>query len=544
MAFDYMAALQAGKTKEEILDYLSKSRNFDVNALKKGGMTDERIMERLSEKVKQERQPTIEEDLSTKGWLGKVGSFLGVEKLGRRVGYEIGSRMAGVGEMQKSGVISEEDAKRLRTGDVTNKQALASAAQTALSVALPFAGKAVSSANIGTRAFGGLAGTGVKMLKGAALGGTFGGLGATQNEQDVKSGIVGGAVVGAALPLAVDFGKYALSRVPKLLGIATGEKVETINAALKNPQIADQGVQQGDDALRSVVKEGSKKSVQMRNEFVKSYSKSFDKIVSSNKSITSKGALTNEFKEMLADQGVVFRKGGVMDFTTSKIKANPGEVTKIKDAYQAIRGWHDFTPKGVNSLKQLVGDFTRFPAEAGGVSKSPTLGMFYHSLDETIKNGLPAGKQAAYEQLNTKFSNNIDLFNDMVDAFNSGDPFSKLANALGNNKDTLRQVLKFYEKQGGKDVTALVAGRELAAEKTSGGLLGTGLGFRNFLDFLWSPESQAKTTLGIGRFGQTAGRVGQNILGRQIPGNLGTVGPEIGKAVRQSYYTNIGKQSY
>ena len=98
--------------------------------------------------------------------------------------------------------------------------------------------------------------------------------------------------------------------------------------------------------------------------------------------------------------------------------------------------------------------------------------------------------------LNKNFSSQIELYDDIVDAFNSGDPFTKLANALGKNKDTLRQTLEFYEKKSGKKVLPIVAGRELAMEKTAAfGFLNP----RSWIDLLISPKTQAK---GITKLGE------------------------------------------
>ena len=87
------------------------------------------------------------------------------------------------------------------------------------------------------------------------------------------------------------------------------------------------------------------------------------------------------------------------------------------------------------------------------------------------------------------------MADEMVDAFNSGDPFTRLANSLGKNKDTLRHIVEFYEKRSGQKILPLVAGRELAMEKTAAfGFLNP----RSWIDFFISPETQAKAVVGIG----------------------------------------------
>lgn len=289
---------------------------------------------------------------------------------------------------------------------------------------------------------------------------------------------------------------YAKSRVPKLLGIATGEGDDIVKLALKNPEIADKGIAGGDEALRRAVEVGGQKSVQLRDSFVKGHSEAFRQLAGQDSGkLVSKQRVLYDFADQLSTQNVKI-KNGQLDFTISKIKANPGEVAKISAAYEAIKHWNDFSLSGMNDLKQLIGRLTKFPTESGGTSKSPFLGKAYFQIDETIKKNLPADKRVAYTEMNKKFSENIELFEDMVDAFNSGDPFVKLANALGKNKDSLRQVIEFYEKQSGEKVLPIVAGRELAMEKTAAfGLLNP----RSWIDLLISPEKQAKAVTSIGR---------------------------------------------
>ncbi|MEK6886222.1 MAG: hypothetical protein AABW88_00135, partial [Nanoarchaeota archaeon] len=302
---------------------------------------------------------------------------------------------------------------------------------------------------------------------------------------------VGGRVIG-----------YMASRFPKLLGILTGETSEVIKEALNDPKVADLGLKTGDEALRNAVKIGGEQAIKLRDSFIKSFQEAFKKLTGKNADkLVKRSNLWNEFEAILESKGIKITGNldNPLDFSISKVKANPGEITKIKDVYEALRNWTDFSLQGVVQLKQLVGALTKFANEAGGASKSPILGAYYHTIDNLIKTNLTKTQRGIYSQMNNIFSKHIDLFDEMVDAFNSGDPFARVANALGRNKDSLRQVLKFYEKMSGEKVLPIIAGREIAAEKTSGGLLGTGLGFRNFLDFFWSPSSQARTVIFAGR---------------------------------------------
>jgi hypothetical protein len=301
----------------------------------------------------------------------------------------------------------------------------------------------------------------------------------------------------AVADVAGKTGAYVSGRLPKLLGIFTGEGDDVITAALRNPQLADEGIEGGDEALRRAVQEGSQNSIKIRNAFLKGHKEAKNEVLGQYSAILEpRNNVVGLFNKLLETNNVKVTKEG-LDFTTSKIIANPGEVSKIQTAYQALKEWDKFTLESLDDYKQLVGKLTRFADEAGVPSKSPFLGTLYREINELAKSRLPKEVADNYENLNKNFSNNIELYDDLVDAFNSGDPFVKLANALGKNKDTLRQVLEFYAKQeGGSDVLPIVAGRELAMEKNAAfGFLNP----RSWIDLLISPDLQAKATTRVGK---------------------------------------------
>lgn len=296
---------------------------------------------------------------------------------------------------------------------------------------------------------------------------------------------------------ATKVSSYISSRFPKLLGIATGESNDVIVNAMKNTAAADVGARGGDIALRNAITQAADKSIATRGSLITSYAKAKEKIfenVGPLKAVNS-GWVNKSFRDLLGKNKISISPDGKLDFTISKAAANPGEAAKINAAWDAIRGWKDWSASGVDDLKHLIGGLTKFANEGGGTSKSPTLGSFYHTLDLMLKKNLPENVKNAYTELNDNFSKNIELWDEIVDAFNSGDPFTRLANALGKNKDTMRQLVGYYEEATGESILPIVAGRELAMEKTAAfGFLNP----RSWIDLLWSPESQASFVIKAG----------------------------------------------
>jgi hypothetical protein len=277
-------------------------------------------------------------------------------------------------------------------------------------------------------------------------------------------------------------------KTPKLMSIFTGESVDAVRSAMEHPDIADLGIHQGDVALRNAAQIGAESSIKARNVFQDAHQQAFKSLVGDNKNIKlSRQKLLYQFVDDLKKNDVDI-KNGKANFATSKINTNPGEVAKIKSAYQAIQNWKDWSLEGTVKLKQILGQYTKFAREEGGSSKSPFLGKFYNYLDNQIASSLPKESRAKYLEMNKKYSDTIGLYDDMVEAFNSGDPFTKLAQIFGSNKDTLRQVVDFYEKTTGNQVKPIVAGRLLAEEKpASFGFLNP----RQWIDFFISPKVQA-----------------------------------------------------
>lgn len=291
-------------------------------------------------------------------------------------------------------------------------------------------------------------------------------------------------------------GNMLKGKEAKALSIFTGEKNAVVQSALKNPAVADIGIKGGDDALRTAVQQGGLASIKSRTTFMDAYNTAFGKLASLNPGkLASRQKILYQFVDDMEAAGIKV-KDGVPDFTTSLIKANPGEATKIRDTYEAIMKWDDWSLVGVNKLKQLTGRLTKFATEQGGSSKSPFLGRFYNFLDNEIKGNLPKNAAKEYARMNKKFTDNIDLYDDMVDAFNSGDPFKRIAQLFSDNADSLRQIVSFYEKQTGNQISPIVAGRELAELKQAPfGLLNP----RSWIDFFLDPSTQAQIVTKTGR---------------------------------------------
>ena len=491
--------------------------------LKNAGYSDVKInafeaQKAIKEKESQPKEPTFGGKIlrETIRPLAKAGTSL-INTAERIVGKEDTQPFSGeyLGEVERIG----KGFDVTKGFDEENVKALKDAAKTGVDIGLLISGgggaKNVAKAGIkegikqGAKAgaktgsiIGGVSGASTGLEEGATLGSTL---------KNTAIGTIGGAVTGGvlgAIPGVVKgvtsgikkvgsvSGKAVKNKTPKLLSIFTGEKDDVVKSALDNPDIADLGIKGGDEALRKAVQTGADSSIKAKQTFIKAHNDAFKKLVGKNPNkLVTRQKLLYQFVDDLEKSGVKVNKGK-LDFSTSKISANPGEISKINTAYKAIQNWKDYSLNGVNELKQLVGQLTKFATEQGGSSKSPFLGQYYGYLDNSIKEALPSASRKAYTKMNKKFSDSIGLYDDMVDAFNSGDPFTKLSQIFGSNKDTLRQIVYFYEKTTGNKISPIVAGRTLAEAKPAAfGFLNP----RQWIDFFVDPKTQASIVTKTGR---------------------------------------------
>ena len=371
---------------------------------------------------------------------------------------------------------------------------------------LGVAGGTIMGAGIGAipgMAMGSVAGESMRQAIGRGLGGREG-VSLGQEAKDIASTGAGAYIGGKVVQTGLKLIKPAFSRI---LGLVTSESSDNITMILKNPRVADSVYREGDTALRKMVGEGSRNSVEIRSNFYKGAAEIYNDLLGGFRGfITSSRQLKNDFVKDLSSKGVKLTKKG-LDFSTSKIASNPGEVSRVNSVYKLLSDWKDFTSSGTRELRQLVGNYTSFPDVYGMPAKSTILSRFYHGLNDKIASSLPKDYADLFREINKAVSSKGDLYDDMVKAFNSGDPFTTLANSLSRNKDTLRQALELFTRESGKQVLPLVAAREVAAIKPAQFFLNP----RAIIDAFYTPKAQLKTIITLGRISNLIENVGGSL---------------------------------
>lgn len=372
-------------------------------------------------------------------------------------------------------------------------------------------GTATAVSTLGTGTLGGIAlGAGAGEATKEAVGRMLGVRSDVSVTSEIAQPIMSGILTYAGGKVLQKVGGYVAGRFPKAASVITGEQDPIIRSALANPKAADIGIAQGDDALRSIVKKGAEGSLKLKNDFIKTHIAGMQKLFKGNTAkIANRSELLSAFQKSLNEAESTITKTGKLILDKEFKAAYPQRAFQIKQAFNLIKSQKKFTFESLYKLKQAVGQNAKFPKVPGVASKNPVLGSFYHYLNEFIKAKVPKNVATKYNNLNEIFTDHIRIYDQLVEAFNKGDPFKKVASVFAENNDTIRRLMQFYEEATGEKIMGAVAGRAIASEKQASFFLNP----RAIIDLIISPKAQAKGVTISGRIGQRVSKYGGSILG-------------------------------
>ncbi|MCP3684579.1 MAG: hypothetical protein GY861_18080 [bacterium] len=321
-------------------------------------------------------------------------------------------------------------------------------------------------------------------------------------KQGVKAGVKSGTktakrlaenvtdTAGVSLKPVSNVADYTVSRSPKAMGIFSAEGDDVVKAFLANPEAADIGLRQGDEALKAVITRGRKNAFDMKENVVKGHALAKEKIMGNyTKALVPKKEINKHFDDLLKEYDVVKNKDGSLNFDRSKITINPGEVSQINKVLKRLNAMSTATVNELDDFKQFVNGLVNWKTTIGAKKSSALLKRFGYQLDETITSKLPKDISKQYSVLNENFSKTIRMYNDFVNAFEKGDPFKRVAGVFGQNNATIRELMTKYEALTGEKVFSTVAGRAIGMEKAAPfGFLNP----RSWIDLLVSPQTQGR----------------------------------------------------
>lgn len=449
------------------------------------------------------QQTITPEEFQVPGILGKIGRFLGPEKLGRRIGAGLAKygpggaehrqALATVKEAEEKGFYAPGTTRTLETGGVTGIEALGSALQTGLSTALPFAGKALG---VGR-------GLLTQMPRSAALGSAFGVAGALERgkPEELYSSAIQGALIGAPLPLlGAAFAK--VGTVIKGFPITLAKRVfpTTKKDILSGAEAKAFGLTENPVLAKEVIDRG----------LLGSY----------------EGMLTTSIRRISEFEAQIQQ---VLKTPGLKIVYNKRRLNAALKA--ATTGYKE------GLLTRQAKEGTKLVAELNRVkgNKIPI------NIGLRTRRFLDNARSHSSFKLNTKLSPKQGGLKEITDEMRGAiaNTSPELKNFLNEERIyiTARDGLidKLYAEQNKKIISfvdALLGGGGMMA-----GAPGVGLGAMVAIRAFQQPSVLMSMARGLTGITKPVTRT----LETQLPRQLGQVGPEVGKAVRQLIYPMAGK---
>jgi hypothetical protein len=334
---------------------------------------------------------------------------------------------------------------------------------------------------------------GAKFLGSAGVGALSGAGQKLQNAnstiKDVLKGAGAGAAIGGAIPVAGE----ALSLAKRFIGSVakgtaaslSGAGSDAIEAVVSNPRAARAGLR-GDatetikDLSTTVRRQVSALAKEAEDEYGAAVA-DLPKRLGRNPEILTAGQKTTIKADgktyQLSMQGVKskltqeLRNFGVevnprkpeFDFLESPF-VDSDEKT-LKKVFDVIHSWRDTTPEGLNNLAIKIGKYRKTGVQ------SPELNSVIDATKRGVRNYI-GDRVPAVRALNGKYSQAQDFINAIDQEIGTNGKFiggtseqiataKKLSTIFNKNKELARELVARLE--GGKDILAKEAGRELSA---------------------------------------------------------------------------------
>lgn len=378
MAYDYKKALQAGATEDQVLDYLNKTRGYNVQGALQAGAKKSQVIEYLANTNK----PSFQVEEPKKDVLGKTTSIVNKIFPGKQVGESIGTLAGFIASPNKDQFDLSAPTPLQVAGDIAKGAATVGVA--GLTPAVSILGK---SAQFG--ALGAVSGAGEALIEEKPA--------QEVAEDALKSGATS-AAVGAAFGLAGK-GFKALSN---FLG-KTGERIQT---SVIKPSVAD-------------VKDGFKIETVNKYNLGGSLKQTFEK------TDLKLDSLSKELNTKLATNKAPVDLNSVYERTVKKLFGNKMEsfgsnsqmesaVDKLRQEIVGVAGGNGLVSiPEAQLVKRASGHFGAWtfgvPTPEATASQK-VYNTFYNELKTEIEKASPEGVR----QINKQISELIPVMNALI----------------------------------------------------------------------------------------------------------------------------------
>lgn len=278
-------------------------------------------------------------------------------------------------------------------------------------------------------------------------------------KQDFTPGA--GTVVGTALSLLPFGAKLAGALSKHVAGFTSGVGSEVIQRAIDNPDAVGEAVKQyatTPEAKQTLVdraKAGISEFLQGRSE---EYGDTINSIVPSDE--ISKQPAIESFKSNVQKFGGNVDDKGNLTFQNTTLTKQ--DQSNLKQAWGVIKGWTDNTAKGLDGLRQAIGNHMNDFKIAGNPRANVILGQVKQDLTSHISDNVPG-----YSAMLSKYGNQTQTANELVSELGIG--------GKAKPSTQLTNIMKLFQKDPAvKDGLVKVMGEEDAnkfLDEISGAIL-------------------------------------------------------------------------
>lgn len=328
---------------------------------------------------------------------------------------------------------------------------------------------AVDAATQGSR----LGNFGAKVLaRGVGEGASAGSLEYVKSGGDLnktKAAAITGGISGAAAPILTPIVKGGMRYLTDALGKSTGmggEALRTIAEPAAAKYAAAISTMRGNTTGLEVVDDFTKAVQSVAVKRASDYKQAFNSLDSS--IVLNNQPTFQTLKNELSNYGVTVY--GARKFATSTI-TNPQDRKLIDHAITDVARWKDFSPAGMDTLKQRIYDYAE--------SATPKTAPFFYRVGQSVKDNLNKNVPG-YKELTAEYSRVSDVLTMVrkelsVGAENPGVTMRKISNALNQNNDYRKVVMEVLDQEAGTHLKSKVAG-VAANSVVPRGLMGVGVG--------------------------------------------------------------------
>lgn len=491
MAYDYKKAIANGASEDQVLDYLNKTRGYNVQGALQAGATKTQLLDYLSTTGKPNHPVAPIEQPKKDNFLqsmikSPINTLLvkpaarATEAITRTLapnsmaakGYE---QMADSGEAQNlkvPGLGNFNVPQQKAFGQGGGKQIAGEALETASYLA-PY-GAMAKGLGVGAKTIGlgsKTAKTVGNITSGAAGGYGFDVGGKLQEGKSVGESLKPGmaTAIGAAIPAAGPLVKAGAKGVGRVAGESLGVSTGTGYGAVKEAwQAALQGGKRGQEYLaglrgtavpEQIVGEAKDSLGQIIKTRRDAYTQQLGTLAK-NETTHDISPIIKEIQKQLTNFKIKTTPQG-LDFSRSPLRFNKPAQQDITTIIETMKDFGtrpgDRTVIGIDSLKRALGDLYTPSGEARA---------FVQGVKNSTKDILK--KVPGYDTLTKNYAEKTDLIHDIQKALSLGDKssvdtaFKKLTTALRTNNEFRKELIAELDKASGGHISSKIAGQQMS----------------------------------------------------------------------------------